>query len=83
MEENMQCFQNSVLYYFKKGKSTTETQKKICAVYREGTVTDQMCQKWFAKCLGSIDQIILCCLIHPKMFSSSPGLSPLEANSGR
>ena len=24
-------------------------QKKICAVYGESAVTDQMCQKWFAK----------------------------------
>ena len=24
--------------------------KKICAVYREGAVTDQTCQKWFLKC---------------------------------
>ena len=24
-------------------------QKKICAVYGEGAVTDRMCQKWFAK----------------------------------
>ena len=23
--------------------------KKICAVYGEGAVTDQTCQKWFAK----------------------------------
>ena len=23
--------------------------KKICAVYGGGTVTDQMCQKWFVK----------------------------------
>ena len=38
-----------MLYYFKKGKNTTETHKKICAVYGEGAVTDQMCQKWFAK----------------------------------
>ena len=36
-------------YYFKKGKNTTETQKKICAVYGEGAVTDQTCPKWFAK----------------------------------
>ena len=27
----------------------TETQKKICAVYGEGAVTDQTCQKWFVK----------------------------------
>ena len=39
-----------MLYYFKKGKNTTEMQKqKICAVYGEGDVTDQMCQKWFVK----------------------------------
>ena len=36
-------------YYFKKGKSTTGMQKKkkICAVWGEGAVTDQTCQKWF------------------------------------
>ena len=50
MEENTQYFQYIMLYYFKKSKSTTEThKKKICAVYREGAVTDQMCQKWFVK----------------------------------
>ena len=39
-----------MLYYFKKGKNTTEMQKqKICAVYGEGAVTDRMLQKWFAK----------------------------------
>ena len=40
-----------MLYYFKKGKNTTEIKKKrfkkICGVYGEGAVTDQMCQKWF------------------------------------
>ena len=31
-----------MLYYFKKGKNTSEMQKnqKICAVYVEGSVTD-------------------------------------------
>ena len=38
-----------MLYYFKKGKNATETYKKICAVYGEGAVTDQTCQKWFVK----------------------------------
>ena len=38
-----------MLYYFKKGKNTTEMQQKICAVYGEGAVTDPRCQKWFAK----------------------------------
>ena len=41
-----------MLYYFKKGKNTTETHKKICTVYGEGAVTDQTCQKWSAKFRG-------------------------------
>ena len=53
MEEKKQHFWHIMLYYFKKGKNATETQKKICAVYGEGAVTDQTCQKWFAKfCAG-------------------------------
>ena len=57
MEEHIQHFQCAMLYYFKKGKNATEThtQKKICAVYGEGAVTDQTCQKWFAKFPGTID----------------------------
>ena len=55
MEENTQHFWHIMLYYFKKGKNTTEIQKKICAVYREGAVTDQICQKLFTKFLGTID----------------------------
>ena len=35
--------------YFKKDKNATEMQKKVCALYREGVVTDPTCQKWFAK----------------------------------
>ena len=42
-------FWHIMLYYFKKSRNATETQKKICAVYGEGAVTDQTCQKWFAK----------------------------------
>ena len=42
-----------MLYYFKKVKNATETQKKICAVYGEGAATDRMYQKWFTKfCAG-------------------------------
>ena len=40
MEEDIQRLQRIMLYYFKKGKSTTEAQKTICAVYAEGAVTD-------------------------------------------
>ena len=40
MEEDTKHFQHIMLYYFKKGKNTTETQKWTCAVYGEGAMTD-------------------------------------------
>ena len=53
MEENMHHILHIILYYFKKGKNTTEMQKKVCVVYGEGAVTDWMYQEWFAKfCAG-------------------------------
>ena len=55
MEENKQHFWRIMLYYFRKGKNTTEMQKKTCAVYGEGAVTDQKCREWFAKYLGTSD----------------------------
>ena len=55
VEEDTQHFWHIMLYYFKNGKNATETHKKICSMYGEGTVTDQMCQKWFVKFLGTID----------------------------
>ena len=45
----------SMLHYFEKDKNATETQRKICTVYGEVAMTDRMCQKWFAKFLGTID----------------------------
>ena len=38
-------FWHIMLYNFKKGKNATETQKKIYAVYGEGSVTDGTCQR--------------------------------------
>ena len=61
IEEDTQHFQRIMLSYFKKRKNATESQKKVCAVYGQDAVTDQMCQKWFAKFLGVFCQIILCC----------------------
>ena len=56
MEGNMQHVWCIILYYFKKGKNVIETQKKICAVYGEGAVTNWTCQKWFANhFFGTID----------------------------
>ena len=40
-----------MLYDFKKGKNNCNA-KKICVVYGEGAMTDQMCHRWFAKFLA-------------------------------
>ena len=52
MDEKKQYFCHSMLYYFKKGKNASETQK-IFAVYRKGAVTDWICPKHFVKFLVS------------------------------
>ena len=53
MEGKKQQFWHIMLYCFKKGKNPTEMQRKMCAVYGEVAVTDQKCQRWFAKfCAG-------------------------------
>ena len=79
------------MYYallFQECKNTIEMQKKIFAVYGEGAVTNQMCQKWCEKFLGTVDiwpnnSLLWGCLMHWKVVSSTPGLYPLEANSER
>ena len=51
-EENKEIWGILFFYHFKKGKNATEKQtnkNNICAVYGEGAVIDQMCQKWFEK----------------------------------
>ena len=58
-------------------------KKKICAGYGESDVIDRTCQKRFMKFLGTIDILAnyffaVGCLIHWNMFSSTPGLYPLE-----
>ena len=40
MEKKCSIFGSIMLYYFKKGKNETETQRKIRAVDGEGAVTD-------------------------------------------
>ena len=53
VEENKQHFGHIRLYCFNKGRNEAEMQKKVCAVYGEGDVSDQMCQKWLVKsCAG-------------------------------
>ena len=42
-------FHHNMFYYFKKGKNTTETDKRISAVYGLGALTDWVYKKWFVK----------------------------------
>ena len=51
MEENTPHFGISCFIISRKVKPQVKRKKKkkICAVHGEGAVTDQMCQKWFAK----------------------------------
>ena len=44
VEEKSNIFCHIRFYYLKKGKNATETQEKICAMYGEGAVTDQVYQ---------------------------------------
>ena len=46
IEENVQHFWPVMVYFFRKGRNTTEIKKKkkICAECGEGAATDQMCQ---------------------------------------
>ena len=46
-----------MLYYLKKGKNVSELQKKVCAVYGEGTMSDRTSQKWFAKLPGAVNSL--------------------------
>ena len=38
-----------MLYYFNKGKNTTEIPKKKKMYYRKNAMMDPTCQKWFVK----------------------------------
>ena len=67
VEENMQHFLDIMIYYFKKGKNTTEMQKMICAVYGEGAVTSNvpkvvckvLCWRFLTGQCSTVDQLKL------------------------
>ncbi|KOC61115.1 Histone-lysine N-methyltransferase SETMAR [Habropoda laboriosa] len=49
MENQQEHFRHIILFYFKKGKNTSEASKEICEVYRENVIEECVCQKWFAR----------------------------------
>ena len=44
-----------ILILKREADTQLKRKKKTGAVYAEGAVTDQTCQKWFAKFLGTTD----------------------------
>ena len=49
MECKNEHFRHILLFYFRKGKNAAQAAKKLCDVYREETLKDRQCQKWFHK----------------------------------
>ena len=87
MEEDTRHFW-CIMLYFKKGKNATKTQKKICAVYGEGAVTEHVKRGLLVSVSGLLtfwlnDALLRGCLMHGRMCSSTPGLCPLDVSSGR
>ena len=62
-----------MLYYFKEGKNTTETQKRICTVYGEGAERVKSGLRRFLLLLTfwPDDSLVWGCLMHWKMLSST------------
>ena len=74
-----------MLYYFIKGKNATETQKKVCAMYIEKVRRLMKCVKHSLLVLLTFwpnNSLLWSCLMQCKVFSSTLGLYPLEANGG-
>jgi len=45
MEENKMHFRHLMLFFYRKGKNTTQATNKICVVYDEGAVAERTVQK--------------------------------------
>ena len=55
MEEDIQYFWHIIS---RNVKMQLKCKKAFYAVFGEGAVTDRMCQKWFAKFLGTVDILV-------------------------
>ena len=86
MEENTQYFRPIMHYSFKKGKNATEMQKTKCVQCVEKVI--ERVRSGLRSFLVLLtfwpnNSLLWGCLMHWKMFSSTPGLHPLEAIRGR
>jgi len=49
MKENKVHFWHLMVFYFRKGKNTAQTAKKIYIVYRDSVVAESTARKWFTR----------------------------------
>lgn len=49
MEQKKVHFRHVLLFMFKKGLKAAQAHREICDVYGEGSLTERMCQNWFAR----------------------------------
>ena len=47
MENQREHYQHILLFYFLKGKSAVQAQKKLCDVYGKDCLIECQCQRWF------------------------------------
>ena len=89
MEKNAQNFRGIMFYYFKKDKNETKMQKKRFVQCLEKmlrltkSVKSGLQSFLVLLTFWPNNSLLWVCLMHWKMFSSTPGLYSLEANSGR
>ena len=88
MEEDTQHFWHIMLYNFEKGKNATETQKWFVqcmekVLWLMEHVISGLCSFSVLLTLWPNKSLPWDCLMHWKMFSSTPGLYPLDTNSRR
>ena len=88
MEEHTQHFWHIMLYYFKKSKTVTETQKRVVPCMEKALWPIEHVESGLRSFLVLLtfwpnNCLLGGCRMHWKMFSSTPGLYPLEANSRR
>ena len=86
MEENVQHFWLIMLYYFKKDKTQLKCKKRFVQCMKNVLWLIEYGQRGLPSFLVLLtfwpnNSLLWGCITHWKMFSSTPGLYPLEANS--
>ena len=49
MENQKEHYRRILLFYFRKGKNTSQAHEKLRAVYGDEALKERQCQNWFDK----------------------------------